>query len=239
MLPFLSLHLKSTGLSTDDIRIISYVSLLFATLGPITIGPVVDYVSGRRKSEISKSSTKRDKNLYIRTILSLTVLLSAVFYCLLLSVPTVENINFREPEASFVCDDRGASLVQEKCNALNCFQYPKAEMATLENCRFNCNLPAHFSYLEKAHDVEDADMEPVPITTTTVSVPTTISTPEIERTILPLKKSKPETDISNLDTFFGSDHGDDYDDGDAGSGEDPEYNWVIVSINISTDARCG
>lgn len=219
LLPFISLHLKSTGLDTDEIRLISYVSPLVASLGPIVIGPLVDYFSGKRKSDVRKSTIR---DTYIRTFLSVTILLSAVFYCLLLSVASVENVNLRQPEASFVCNEHGASLVQTKCHDLGCFQYMNVEtgMATLQNCKFNCNLPPHYGYLDRPYQDAEVGGGQDGASKSTTTTP---------RTSPRMQSLRPEVDISNLDDFFGSEPNDDYDDGDAGSGEDSEFNWVNVN----------
>lgn len=224
-LPFVSLHLKSTGLTTDEIRLISYVSPLFATLGPIFVGPLIDYLSKRKKNDGGKrSSSKSDRNAYVRTVLSITILLSAVFYCLLLSVSNVDKSNVREQEASFVCNENGAVLVQEKCNQLNCFQYKSDYhdgMATLSNCKFDCDLPINYGYLDKPPESGDIEENKNGIVTTT-KVPATTT----QRITSRPRSIRPEIDISNLDDFFGSEPNDDYDDD--GSGEDSEFHWVII-----------
>ncbi|KAL0268951.1 UNVERIFIED_CONTAM: hypothetical protein PYX00_010719 [Menopon gallinae] len=207
LLPFLSLHAEATGLGLKNARLISFIAPLFATLGPVTVGPLVDYLCGKKRTD---KSPKNERSTQIRTLLSLTILLSAVFYCLLLSVPTVQRLTPRQPSVSFVCNEYGASLVQEKCNELGCYRFPdqKTGLIRLKACRFDCDFPSHYGY------IENPGVEPKTEPTSTDRIPSSRI------------KSEPEFDP---DDFFGTEKYKEDDYSDFGSGEEEEeevdFNW--------------
>lgn len=172
----------------------------------MTVGPLVDYLCGKKRSD---KSPKNERSTQIRTLLSLSILLSAVFYCLLLSVPTVQRLTPRQPSVSFVCNEHGASLVQEKCNELGCYQFPdqKTGLMLLKSCRYNCDFPSHYGYIEN----------PAVEARTEVTTPSRI-------------KSEPEFDP---DDFFGTERYEEDDYSDFGSGEEIDFNWVSWTFRRS------
>lgn len=88
----------------------------------------------------------------------------------------------------------------------------------MKNCHFNCELPSQYGYIDGPREEGDIERK---------SAGTTLSSATKHTTISPRPQSiRPEVDISNLDDFFGGDANDDYDDGDGGSGEESEFNWV-------------
>lgn len=236
MLPFLSLHTRATGLTLEEARLISIIAPLVAVCGPAIAGPLVDFLSSRKRNQ--KSETGNDNNACVRTVLSASVLLSAIFYSLLLSVPTVERLPPRQPRVSFVCNEFGASLVQEKCNELGCYHFPnqKTGSVVLRNCKFNCTYPAHYGYIE--HPSENLENE---IKTTTgsttgstgkTSTSTSSPTSTTSSTTTTVRSMRPEVDLSNMDSFFGPEPSDDDDDADAelGSGEELDFDWVCLLV---------
>lgn len=198
----------AAGLSIDEARLVSVIAPLVATLGPVTAGPLVDYLSGGKKS--AKTEVKADNNGCIRTILSMSVLLSAILYSLLLSVPSTIRLESRQTEVSFVCNDFGASLVQEKCNKQECYQFPplKSGLLHLKTCRFDCDFPSHYGHIQSPVDIPEVAVKP-------------LQGPATSKSFLP-------EDVSDLDDFFGTEpnEGDDEDDGEFGSGEESDFDLV-------------
>lgn len=231
LLPYLSLHTRATGLSLDESRLISIIAPLVSVLGPALAGPLVDYVSSCKKTPKTENR-QHDNNACVRTALSTSVLLSAIFYCLLLSVPTVQRLKPRQPSVLFACNEDGAALVQEKCNELGCYHFPqeKIGLIRLKNCSFNCKYPSHFGYIDNPL-VNDAKITTAASTSTLASTTGRTSTSSMTTTTTTttttVRSIGPEVDVNNLDGFFGQSINDeDDDDADLGSGEELDFDWV-------------
>ncbi|XP_053986374.1 uncharacterized protein LOC128880374 isoform X2 [Hylaeus volcanicus] len=118
LFPFLPLHMMEMGLSMDQIRMISMISPAVAILGPLVAGPIADKLAGHQGRN-EKSSTGR----YLRIMIAIACVLSAIFYAFLLIIPTVESDGLdsvlprreRRPSVKFNCDPAGAVVLQERC----------------------------------------------------------------------------------------------------------------------------
>nr|XP_022901472.1 uncharacterized protein LOC111414384 [Onthophagus taurus] len=133
LFPFLLNHMTSKGLTKDMSWIISTVAACVAILGPAIAGPVADkFAGGFGGSKISKSGT------YLRVMIAICMILSAVFYPLLLAIPTVVKT---PPEVTFICDEQGGAIIQEGCGPeKTCYNWNEEERGLLKvsKCRFTC-----------------------------------------------------------------------------------------------------
>ncbi|XP_076624845.1 uncharacterized protein LOC143343638 isoform X2 [Colletes latitarsis] len=113
LFPFLPLHMMEMGLSIDQIRMISMISPAVAILGPLIAGPIADKLAGHQGRN-DKSSTGR----YLRVMIAIACVLSAIFYAFLLIIPAVDRVEHpreRKPRLQFNCDQIGAVVLQERC----------------------------------------------------------------------------------------------------------------------------
>lgn len=140
LFPFLPLHMLAVGLDTEDGKIISIISALVATLGPLVAGPLADKLAGRQGSN-SRASTGK----YLRVMITLTCILAAVFYLALLLVPKIdrlENISQdSDPPVKLSCDRHRAIIIKDRCKVpATCHRWDdiKSGIIRLRNCRFNC-----------------------------------------------------------------------------------------------------
>jgi hypothetical protein len=83
------------------------VSPAVAILGPLIAGPIADKLASRQSNN-DKSSTGR----YLRVMIAVACIFSALFYSLLLLVPTVDRapLHGKGPNLKFNCDRRGAMV---------------------------------------------------------------------------------------------------------------------------------
>lgn len=86
LFPFLPLHMTKIGLTIENIRFVSMISPAVAIVGPLIAGPIADKLASRQ-SKNDKSSTGR----YLRVMIAVACIFSALFYPLLLLVPTVDR----------------------------------------------------------------------------------------------------------------------------------------------------
>ena len=139
LFPFLPLHMTEVGLTGDKIGIISMVSALVSILGPLVAGPLADRMAGHQGSN-DKSSTGR----YLRVMVAVACVFSALFYALLLLVPAtkIELSQERSPALNFSCDQNGAIIYQERCKeSKDCHRWTEERLGTilLTNCEYVCN----------------------------------------------------------------------------------------------------
>lgn len=112
----------AVGLSVREIRTISVVSPLVAILGPLIAGPLADRVARRRlSSEKAACTNVNSQNIgngrYLRVMIAVCLVFSALFYSLLLVVPKVNRIELPQelrPDVKFSCDENGAIVHQER-----------------------------------------------------------------------------------------------------------------------------
>nr|CAD7429569.1 unnamed protein product [Timema monikensis] len=160
LLPFLPLHMLHVGLTAYEARVISCVAPLVAILGPLVVSPLADRLGGSGRP--------------IRAMLALCMFLSAVFYCLLMSIPTVRRIQPRLPSVSFTCNPQGASVLQERCMEPQCHQWTQEMVGSLQldKCRYDCSSAASQPRTQP-HQDEDKDYS----NDTSPSSATTMETP--------------------------------------------------------------
>ncbi|KAF5284534.1 hypothetical protein FQA39_LY17007 [Lamprigera yunnana] len=173
--PFLSLYMKSKNLNHDEVKIISYVAPCIALLGPIIAGPVADKLAGGSKG------VPRSKNgTYLRVMIALCLIISAVSYWLLLVIPSIapcvlttidssqcyksRNLpedkqlrlsNNRRPYVELVCGYWGGAVLVEKCDYGNaCSYWGSDAIATFHvtNCSHTCGKD---TYTTSAPEVEE------------------------------------------------------------------------------------
>ncbi|XP_077262016.1 uncharacterized protein LOC143897311 isoform X2 [Temnothorax americanus] len=140
LFPFLPLHMTKVGLSIENVRFVSMVSPAIAILGPLIAGPIADKLAGRQSNN-DKSSTGR----YLRVMIAVACIFSALFYSLLMLVPTVECALpvGKGPGLKFNCDRRGAVVRQERCeDRFGCHRWADDDSGVgamlLENCNYAC-----------------------------------------------------------------------------------------------------
>ncbi|XP_015593027.1 uncharacterized protein LOC107266750 isoform X2 [Cephus cinctus] len=138
LFPFLPLHMRAVGLTLEELRIVSIVSPVVAILGPLIMAPLADKLAGRQGTN-SRASTGR----YLRVMIAITCLLSAILYSCLLLVPPVIRVNPQngsKPSVSFICDNDGAIFYQERCqDSLTCIPWQeRASPLILKNCSYVC-----------------------------------------------------------------------------------------------------
>ncbi|XP_026326657.1 uncharacterized protein LOC113235241 [Hyposmocoma kahamanoa] len=138
--PFLPLHMLSKGLDRGEARVISAVAPCVALLGPALLGPLIDKLSVGRGSTGGSNGPSGSGRL-LRIITALCLILSAVFYSLLLVVPYTERHEARRPRVLFMCDSEGAYVMQEVCTeSMTCstWEGPKTGDLVVGICEYGC-----------------------------------------------------------------------------------------------------
>lgn len=134
-------HMMNVGLNYSEARIILIVAPLVSLLGPLLAGPIADRLAAKKQSQSGK---------YLRIMIAICVLLAAIFYAVLLSVPFVSRSESRRPLVSFGCDSDGAIIFQERCSdEKTCFHWKNEKMGSLilTNCSYTCQNPTQFESL--------------------------------------------------------------------------------------------
>lgn len=167
-------HMLTLGLNYYESRIILIVAPAFSMLGPFFFGPLADRLANKKQSASGK---------YLRVMTAITMLLAAIFYALLLTVPNVQRSTGRLPKVNFGCDLNGAIVFQERCSEeKTCYHWNKEIVGelTLTNCSYTCQNPMQFENLyspwlkvsdvnkqpelskEKSEDYDYDDNVPIP-----------------------------------------------------------------------------
>ncbi|CAK9811870.1 Major facilitator superfamily domain-containing protein 6 [Anthophora plagiata] len=140
LFPFLPLHMTKMGLSIEQIRLISMISPAVAILGPVIAAPIADKLAGHQ-GRSDKSSTGR----YLRVMIAIACILSAIFYAFLILIPTANRIEpprERRPGLKFSCDQTGAVVLQERCkDRITCHRWSdktRVGLLLLESCNYAC-----------------------------------------------------------------------------------------------------
>ncbi|XP_076681343.1 uncharacterized protein LOC143375772 isoform X2 [Andrena cerasifolii] len=140
LFPFLPLHMMEMGLSINQIRMISMISPAVAILGPLVAGPIADKLAGHQGRN-NKSSTGR----YLRVMIAIACILSAIFYAFLSIIPTVHPVEpsrERRPDLKFTCDQTGAVVLQKRCkDRFSCYKWSddtREGPLILEGCNYAC-----------------------------------------------------------------------------------------------------
>ncbi|CAH2092017.1 unnamed protein product [Euphydryas editha] len=138
--PFLPLHILSVGLDRGEARLISAVAPCVALLGPAILGPLIDKLSVGRGSTGGGISPSGSGKL-LRVVTALCLILSALFYTLLLAVPYTERHEARRPQVLFMCDADGAYVMQEVCTEgmrCNKWEGEKSGVLAVSSCEYGC-----------------------------------------------------------------------------------------------------
>ncbi|KAI5634323.1 MFS_1 like family domain-containing protein [Phthorimaea operculella] len=138
--PFLPLHMLSVGLDRGEARLISAVAPCIALLGPALLGPLIDKLSVGRGST-GGSNSPSDSGRLLRIVTAVCLILSALFYTLLLAVPYTERHEARRPDVLFMCDGEGAYVMQKLCTEdkrCNRWAGSKSGVLAVGNCEYGC-----------------------------------------------------------------------------------------------------
>ncbi|XP_041973029.1 uncharacterized protein LOC121728799 isoform X2 [Aricia agestis] len=160
--PFLPLHMLSLGLDRGEARLISTVAPCIALLGPAILGPLIDKLSVGRGSTGGGSGPSGSGKL-LRVVTALCLILSALFYTLLLAVPYTERHEARRPQVLFMCDADGAYVMQEVCTEgmrCNRWEGERSGVLAVSACEYGC-----------ADDNMTWVQRPFTTTTTTTALP--------------------------------------------------------------------
>ncbi|KAI8440266.1 hypothetical protein MSG28_001633 [Choristoneura fumiferana] len=138
--PFLPVHMLSAGLTRGEARLISAVAPCVALLGPAILGHLIDKLSVGRGSTTGGSGPSGSGRL-LRIITAVCLILSALFYTLLLAVPYTDRQEARRPHVWFSCDADGAYIMQEVCTEgrrCSYFSEEKPGVLALGACEYGC-----------------------------------------------------------------------------------------------------
>lgn len=138
--PFLPLHMLSVGLDKGEARVISAVAPCIALLGPAVLGPLIDKLSVGRGSTGGGTGPSGSGRL-LRMVTAICLILSAVFYTLLLAVPYTERHEARRPQVLFMCDEDSAYVMQEVCKEdMRCNRWSgeKTGVLAVTACEYGC-----------------------------------------------------------------------------------------------------
>lgn len=130
----------SVGLNREESRIISIISPLVSILGPLLFAPLADRYATK------KGATGK----HLRIIAAITMIIGAILYSLLLTVPQLTRFESKRPLVSFACDLNGAILFQERIEEQRtCYHWdsPKVGDFVLTNCTYTCQKPTEFENL--------------------------------------------------------------------------------------------
>ncbi|XP_013185915.2 uncharacterized protein LOC106131367 [Amyelois transitella] len=138
--PFLPLHMLSLGLDRGEARLISAVAPCIALLGPALLGPFIDKLSVGRGSTGGAPAPSGSGRL-LRITTAVCLILSALFYTLLLTIPAAERHEARRPNVLFMCDENSAYVMQEVCKEdMRCNRWSgeKSGVIALTSCEYGC-----------------------------------------------------------------------------------------------------
>ncbi|CAG9765500.1 unnamed protein product [Ceutorhynchus assimilis] len=154
LLPFIPNHITKLGLPRNEAIIISAIAPLIALIGPLVAAPLSDRLAGGAVGG-PRSKTGR----YLRVMISTCCVLATIFYWLLTLVPPVMT---RSPEVSFMCDESGGFILQDKCGGERpCYDWGSRKGVVLvKNCIFSCNTSTSYKgETTTAAPLEDASPE--------------------------------------------------------------------------------
>lgn len=141
--PFLPLHMLSVGLDKGEARLISAVSPCIALLGPAIVGPLIDKLSVGRGSTGGSAGNSGSGRL-LRIVTATCLILSTIFYSLLLTVPYTERHEARRPQVLFMCNADSAYVMQEVCKEdMRCNRWSgeKSGVLAVGSCEYGCADP--------------------------------------------------------------------------------------------------
>ncbi|XP_050080085.1 serine-aspartate repeat-containing protein I-like [Anopheles maculipalpis] len=151
--PFLQTNMAQKGFAYNEIYSISVIIPLTALLGPIVFALLVD------KWAIGNAFAYGKR---LRILTAVTIIASMVLYVLLMfAVSRTPPPEMCAPQASFLCNRKGAFIVQEKCSENGiCHDWPaeKTGMLNLENCTYSCQKENQFESTCYSRHAKSAQM---------------------------------------------------------------------------------
>nr|XP_029712698.1 uncharacterized protein LOC109415945 isoform X7 [Aedes albopictus] len=137
--PFLQSNMAHKGFDFNEIYSISVIIPIAALFGPLVFAVLVDKWA-------TSSAFAYGKRVRILTAISLIA--SIVLYVLLMfGVSRNPPPGVCSPRVNFMCNKKGAYLMQEKCTAegvCHDWDYNKAGLLSLENCAYKCQQDVQF-----------------------------------------------------------------------------------------------
>uniref|UniRef100_A0A182JM39 Major facilitator superfamily associated domain-containing protein n=1 Tax=Anopheles atroparvus TaxID=41427 RepID=A0A182JM39_ANOAO len=137
--PFLQSNMTRKGFAYSEIYWISVIIPLVALLGPFVFALLVD------KWAIGNAFAYGKR---LRILTALTLVASIVLYVLLMfAVSRTPPPEVCEPQVSFLCNRKGALIVQEKCSDSGvCHDWTRQRsgLLNLENCTYACQKESQF-----------------------------------------------------------------------------------------------
>uniref|UniRef100_A0A182LRY1 Major facilitator superfamily associated domain-containing protein n=1 Tax=Anopheles culicifacies TaxID=139723 RepID=A0A182LRY1_9DIPT len=137
--PFLQANMAHKGFAYDEIYSISVIIPLTALLGPIVFALLVDKWAIGNPFAYGKR---------LRILTAFTIMASMVMYVLVMfAVRRTPPPEMCAPQVSFLCNRKGAFIVQEKCSENGiCHDWAaeKTGMLNLENCTYSCQKENQF-----------------------------------------------------------------------------------------------
>ncbi|XP_050672648.1 uncharacterized protein LOC126970625 isoform X11 [Leptidea sinapis] len=130
----------SVGLNKGEARLISTVTPCVALLGPAILGPLIDKLSVGRGST-GGAGVPSGSGKLLRIVTALCLILSALFYSLLLAVPYSERHEARRPQVLFMCDADRGYVMQEVCaEGMRCNRWEgeKSGVLAVGACEYGC-----------------------------------------------------------------------------------------------------
>ncbi|ETN60070.1 hypothetical protein AND_008320 [Anopheles darlingi] len=151
--PFLQTNMTQKGFAYSEIYSISAFIPLVALLGPFVFALLADkWATG--------SAFAYGKRLRILT--AITIIASMVLYVLLMfAVSRTPPPEVCEPQASFLCNRKGAFIVQEKCSdsgVCHDWSADKSGSLKLENCTYSCQQESQFESTCYARQAKSAQL---------------------------------------------------------------------------------
>jgi hypothetical protein len=159
--PFLRYHMLNIGFRDHEVRNVTILSAIISFIGPIVIAFILDRVALKKPFSYGK---------YLRILLTICMLLSGLFYGLLLLLPSDGNVKAvtKQNEVSFACNTEGAHIFQERCgNNKHCYDMEyRSGLLNLTNCVYTCQNPTRF---ENMHRPLSMDIPPAPVVEVTTA----------------------------------------------------------------------
>uniref|UniRef100_A0A8W7PHK7 Major facilitator superfamily associated domain-containing protein n=1 Tax=Anopheles coluzzii TaxID=1518534 RepID=A0A8W7PHK7_ANOCL len=151
--PFLQSNMAQKGFAYNEIYSISIIIPLAALLGPFVFALLVD------KWAIGNAFAYGKR---LRILTAITLIASMVLYVLLMfAVSRTPPPEICAPQASFLCNRKGAFIVQEKCSDNGiCHDWAadKTGLLNLENCTYTCQKDNQFESTCYARHAKSAQM---------------------------------------------------------------------------------
>lgn len=128
------------GLDFSEYRTINIIAPFVSILGPLIAGPLADKLAAKNPAAFGRN---------LRVITAICLLIAAIIYALLFTVPDVQREEARRPLVSFGCDTNGAVIFQERCSEEATCRHWKGVSGSvkLANCSYACQNHTEFEDL--------------------------------------------------------------------------------------------